>query len=84
MSISKPYEYDNLLQKTIAGRVKFKNEAKSKIPTKTPTKTEKRFKILTPKQMLSRLLQLDYYFIICIIQKKWLKNKTILLRQYKK
>ena len=40
----------------IAWRVKLKNEAKSKIPTRTSTKTEKRFKILTPKQMLSRLL----------------------------
>lgn len=39
-------------KKTITERVKFKNQAKSKILTKIPTKTGKNLEILTPKQML--------------------------------
>lgn len=36
----------------MAERVKLKNQAKSKIITKIPTKTGKNLEILTPKQML--------------------------------
>ena len=42
MSINKPYEYDNPLQKTTAGRVKLKNEAKSKNTNKNTNKNRKK------------------------------------------